>query len=60
LGFSGPFPGGKHQKMRYDNYSQIIPNNKEFSAKQLKDLLKQVQSGMGREQLITPDEWEDL
>jgi hypothetical protein len=59
LGFSGPWPGGKHEYMKWGTYKQTIPHNREYSVPQLKELLKQAAKGLGRGPL-TAEEWESL
>jgi len=46
--------------MLFGDYKQRLPNYREYSVPLLKKLLKQVQQGLGRQEPITPDEWEEL
>lgn len=57
-GFSNPEPGGKHFYMRYGTYTLAIPNNPEYSVPQLKMLLKEIESILGRK--ISLEEWKKL
>jgi predicted RNA binding protein YcfA (HicA-like mRNA interferase family) len=43
LGFDGPFPGGKHDYMKRENFRLIIPNphGKEIDSVLVKEILKQ-------------------
>ncbi len=58
LGFTGPEPGGKHAHMRYGRYTLVLPNNLEYSVPQVKTLLQQVASALGRR--ISLKEWQQL
>ncbi|HEY1662195.1 MAG TPA: type II toxin-antitoxin system HicA family toxin [Verrucomicrobiae bacterium] len=58
LGFAGPFSGTRHQFMIFGQYRQTIPTNSEYSVPQLRMLLHQVESILGRP--ISPDEWSSL
>lgn len=58
LGFTGLYSGAKHQFMVYENPRLTIPSNKEYSVPQLRFMLPEVESIIGRE--ITADEWESL
>jgi predicted RNA binding protein YcfA (HicA-like mRNA interferase family) len=58
LGFEGPYPGTRHQLMRYGSRRLTIPSNSEFSVPQLRMLIRQVENVIGRE--ITPGEWSGL
>ncbi len=58
LGFDEPRPGRRHFYMIFGKQMMIIPNNKEFSVPQLRDLLKQVEKVFGRE--ISLEEWQEL
>jgi len=56
----GPEHGKRHRVMLFGDYKQRLPNYREYSVPLLKKLLKQVQQGLGRQEPITPDEWEGL
>lgn len=58
LGFDGPFSGTRHQFMVFGQHRQTIPSNPEYSVPQVRMLLHQVESILGRS--ITVDEWESL
>ena len=58
LGFDGPFSGTRHQFMVLGQHRQTIPTNSEFSVPQVRMLLRQVESILGRP--IALDEWESL
>jgi hypothetical protein len=55
LGFEGPYSGSKHQFMTFANHRQTIPSNDEYSVPQLRMMIKEVESIIGRE--ITASEW---
>ena len=58
LGFEGPFSGTKHQFMIFANHRQTIPGNNEYSIPQLRMMVREVESIIGRE--ITATEWNNL
>jgi hypothetical protein len=58
LGFTGLYSGAKHQFMVYENHRLTIPSNTEYSAPQLRMMLREVEAIIGRE--ISADEWESL
>jgi len=58
LGFDGPFSGTRHQFMVFGQHRQTIPTNSEYSVPQVRMLLRQVESILGR--AIGEDEWESL
>lgn len=58
LGFDGPFSGSKHQFMTFANQRQTIPSNDEYSIPQLRMMLREVESILGRE--ISANEWNSL
>lgn len=58
LGFEGLYSGSKHQFMVYLQHRLTIPSNAEYSAPQLRMMLREVESIIGRQ--ITADEWEKL
>ena len=55
LGFSGPFVGRKHHFMVYKEHRLTIPSNREYSVPQLKMMLKEIESILGKR--ITIEEW---
>jgi predicted RNA binding protein YcfA (HicA-like mRNA interferase family) len=58
LGFAGPFSGTRHQFMVLKQHRQTIPTNSEYSVPQIRMLLRQVESILGRS--ISLDEWDSL
>ena len=58
LGFDGPFSGTRHQFMVLGQHRQTIPTNSEYSEPQIRMLLRQVESILGRQ--ISLDEWDSL
>ena len=58
LGFEGPFSGTRHQFMLFRNYRLSIPSNAEFSVPQLRMMIREVESILGR--TLDSDEWKRL
>jgi hypothetical protein len=58
LGFEGPYSGTRHQFMMLGNHRQTIPTNSEYSVPQVKMLVRQVGSILGRN--VSSDEWDSL
>ena len=58
LGFAGPYRGTRHEFLVCREHRQTIPSNREYSVPQLRLLIRQVQSILGRP--ITLDEWDAL
>ncbi len=58
LGFTGPFRGTRHDFLVFGQHRQTIPTNAEYSVPQLRMLLRQGESILGRN--IDRDEWEQL
>ena len=58
LNFDGPFSGTRHQFMILGQHRQTIPSNSEFSVPQIRMLVRQVESILGRP--ISLDEWDSL
>ncbi len=58
LGFEGPFSGTRHQFMLFRNYRLSIPSNAEFSVPQLRMMIREVESILGR--TLDSDEWNRL
>ncbi len=54
LGFDGPISGTRHQFMIFGQHRQTIPSNSEYSVPQVRMLLRQAASILGRP--ITLDE----
>ena len=48
MGFGKPEPGGRHFYMRRGTFTLTIPSNSEFSAPQVKMLLKEIEEGIKR------------
>ena len=58
LGFTGPYRGTRHEFLIFDLQRQTIPSNAEYSVAQLRIVLRQVESILGRR--ISADEWAEL
>jgi hypothetical protein len=58
LDFDGPFSGTRHQFMVWGQHRQTVPSNSEFSVPQIRMLLRQIESILGRS--IALDEWDSL
>lgn len=58
LGFEGPYTGARHQFMAYKEYRLTIPSNNEYSVPQLRMMINEVESILGR--VITLEEWNSL
>ncbi len=58
LGFDGPFSGGKHQFMIYQQHRLSIPSNDEYSVPQLRMMLQEVERILSRK--ISLKEWTRL
>ena len=58
LGFEGPFPGSRHDLMKFGEYSQTLPRYDEYSTDMHSRLLKQVERGIGRK--LSREEWQAL
>ena len=58
LGFSAPEAGGRHFYMRYGSNVLTIPNNSEYSVPQLKMMLKELETIIGKS--ISLKEWDEL
>ena len=58
LGFDGPFAGTRHHFMVYKEYRLAIPSNREYSIPQLKMMIRETESIIGRK--ITIEEWNKL
>lgn len=58
LGFEGPFTGTRHHFMVYQEHRLAIPTNKEYSGPQLRLMLREVESILGRK--VTDSEWNSL
>lgn len=58
LNFTGPYSGARHQFMVFGSLRQTLPSNAEYSVPQVRMLVRQVESILGRS--ITADEWEAL
>jgi hypothetical protein len=57
LGFEPPEAGGKHYYMRRGTFTFTLPSNPEFSAPQLRCLLKEIELGLHRN--IPLNEWQE-
>lgn len=58
IGFEGPLSGTRHQFMIYQQHRLTIPSNVEYSMPQLRMMLNEVETIIGRE--ITVNEWNNL
>ena len=58
LGFDGPLSGARHAFMVHGAHRLTVPSNPEYSVPQLRMLLREVESILGRP--VTLDEWENL
>lgn len=58
IGFNGPYSGTRHQFLVLRQHRQTIPTNLEYSVPQLRMLLRQVESILGRR--ISVEEWDSL
>jgi hypothetical protein len=58
LGFEGPISGTRHQFMLFGQHRQTIPTNSEYSVPQVRMLLRQAASILGRS--VSLDEWDTL
>jgi len=58
LGFDGPFIGTRHHFMIYKEHRLVIPSNREYSVPQLRIMLRETESILGRK--ITAEEWNNL
>lgn len=58
LGFAGPYSGTRHQFLILRHHRQTIPTNSEYSIPQVRLLLRQVESILGRK--ISLEEWDSL
>lgn len=58
LGFTGPLSGTRHQIMLSGQHRLSIPSNAEYSVPQLRMLLREVETIIGRE--IGAGEWNRL
>ena len=58
LGFDGVFAGAKHHFLTLGQHRLAIPSNSEYSVPQLRMMLREVQTILGRE--IAVEDWERL
>jgi len=58
LGFDGPFAGTRHQFMVLSQKRLAIPSNAEYSVPQLRMMIREVETMMGRQ--VNSDEWSNL
>ena len=58
LDFEGPLSGTRHQFMVFGHYRLSIPSNAEFSVPQLRMMIREVESILGR--TLDSDEWKRL
>lgn len=58
LGFEGPYSGSRHQFMVHGSNRLAIPSNEEYSVPQLRMMLREVETILGRS-LLAKD-WNSL
>jgi hypothetical protein len=58
LGFNGPYSGARHQFMVYEHHRLAIPSNVEYSVPQLRMMLNETQTILGRS--VDAKEWNNL
>lgn len=58
LGFDGPFIGTRHQFMVLSQRRLAIPSYSEYSVPQLRMMVREVESILGRE--VSSEEWANL
>jgi hypothetical protein len=58
LGFEGPYSGTRHQFMVWGQHRQTIPTNSEYSAPQIRMLVRQIESILERP--VSLDKWDSL
>lgn len=58
LGFDGPYSGTRHQFMIFGEKRLAIPSNPEYSIPQLRFMMREVETIVGRE--ITLEAWSEL
>ncbi len=58
LGFEGPYSGARHQFLLFGQHRLAIPSNLEYSVPQLRMMLRELETILGRE--ITAEEWNAL
>ena len=58
LGFSGEFSGTRHAYMVYENHRLSIPNYDEYSVKELRMMIKEIELIIGYK--ISADKWNNL
>lgn len=58
VGFKGPYSGTRHQFMIYEQHRLAIPSNNEFSIPQLKMMIREIETILGRR--ISLEEWNKL
>jgi hypothetical protein len=58
LGFTGPHRGTRHEFLVFGQRRQTIPSNPNYSAPQVRMLVRQVEAILGRK--ISAEDWEKL
>jgi len=58
LGLDGPCSGARHQFMVYKNHRLAVPSNLEYSVPQLKMMIVEIETIIGRQ--ISIEEWNRL
>lgn len=58
LGFEGPYAGTRHQFLVFEHHRLAIPSNAEYSVPQLRMMMREVETILGR--TLSADEWNRL
>ena len=58
VGFDGPYSGTRHEFMIFGAHRQTLPANPEYSVPQIRMLVRQLETIIGRK--IPVEEWEKL
>ena len=58
LGFVGPYRGTRHDFLVFGPHRQTVPSNSDYSVPQVKMLLRQVETILGRK--ISLEKWDEL
>lgn len=58
LGLEGPYAGSRHEFMTYGHHRMAVPSNLEYSVPQLRMMLREVETILGR--AVSATEWSSL
>lgn len=58
IGFDGPYSGARHQFLVYRQHRLTVPSNAEYSVPQLRMMLREVETILGR--ALSAEQWEEL